>query len=294
MNRTIKFMVLLIFVSSCVSEIETDAPAVNPQIVVNSLINPDSTFSVILSYNMSLNGSGITTIDNAQVSLWVNETFYENLQSAGNGYYTSNFHPATETGYSIKITTADDEIISSTFIPAPPAFVILNKEDSAFIDSDGEYQNRCTIKIVDNNTERNYYEVVFKVIESNPYNGNINTFFPYINSSHQVIQNEGIFDYRESMTFSDSLFNGSSVEIPFCYHTFFSISSENNFYQPYKLVVIVNSTSKEYYQYKKSLWNQMNDDNGIWSGQPTNIYSNISGGLGIFAGYCSIESDTIF
>ncbi len=294
MNRIIKLVLLLILAPSCVSEIEIDAPAFNPQVVVNSLINPDSTFSVALCYNMGLNGSGISTIDNAQISLWVNETLYGNLQPTGNGYYIGNFYPSAEAVYTIKISLANNEILSSTYIPAHPVFLVLNKEDSAVIDSDGEYHNRCTIKIFDNDTERNYYEVVFKVIESDPETNNINTYFPYINSSHQVIQNEGIFDNRGSMAFSDSLFNGGTVEIPFCFHTISWNSSESNFHQPYKLVVIVNSTSKEYYQYKKSLWNQNNNNNGIWSGQPMNIYSNISGGLGIFAGYCSIESDTIF
>jgi hypothetical protein len=93
-----------------------------------------------------------------------------------------------------------------------------------------------------------------------------------------------IFNPEGALILEDAGFNGQSKQLRF------STPFGSNFGSPYKYLVVVKILSPEYFKYFKSL-EDYSLEGGVFS-DPSAIYNNISGGVGICAG-ASISKDTI-
>lgn len=288
----------LFFLNSCVKEEVIKIKEHPSLVVVNSLINSDSSIHVFLSKTISLTQSQLPEISNAKILLYEDDVFIKELVSLGHGNYSSQEKVKINSNYKIIINSDNQKIEANTDIPSKPNFDIVSIIDSAGINEYGEYYNRAIIRINDNLNENNYYELIFKSISISPFDKYDTTIcYSLIHSDDIVIKNEAIFDLREYLNFSDSLFNGQSKQFSVDYYQGVNYNYNYNGILPYgtyKFLIILNSTTKEYYKYKKALYlHNLNSQGGIWSNDPTELYSNIKGGLGIFAGYATTISDTI-
>jgi hypothetical protein len=145
--------------------------------------------------------------------------------------------------------------------------------------------------------DKNYYELALY------YKDGSKSFFylnlPEIKSDDIVMRDEGDMDYNpHAILLADKLFNGTDVVVKFKALDF----SIGTFGNPPVLInnyyVVLRSISESYYKYKKYLlrhnYNQNNsgslDDplHLLFSGEPSNMYTNINGGYGIFVGYSGI------
>jgi len=147
----------------------------------------------------------------------------------------------------------------------------------------------CTI--ADDLTQLNYYEIdiYIKYFDNYDQKYHIIGVGP-LKNENQIINNENIIDYHPStIVFSNELFTSTQQKIDIVIRSF--ILDNIQYHQNSKLIIILRKTSKEYYLYQKSytLHEFFQTSDEIWgSPAPVELYSNVQGGLGIFAGYSQV------
>jgi len=295
---------------SCTKEIEIDIPEVKTKLVLNGLFTNDSVFCVNVSRTTNFSQNITKYISDATVELYQGNRQISNFIYTENGIYKSTIDYKPEIGktYTIKILHDKyDNLYAENKVPLLPNVIQTEKTDSAYIDEDGYYGSEAEITINDSPNNKNYYEI--KLIgyyfedysgipgyENNQTEDTVwHTRRLYLTGNDVVLLNEGLTDYYPSeYPFSDTLFNGQSYTLKVHYlppQTILVVNDgEYNLAKNYQLIVVINSVSEAYYKYKKKLIIHTENQSGdIWDGtaNPVNMFSNIEGGYGIFAGYSS-------
>ncbi len=298
-----KIKIILTFLSisvlwSCRKEFIIDYPPLPPKLVVNCLFSPDSVFNIQVSKLHYLNETTDATIKNAKVILYQDGHLFENLIFNTTGKsYKSIKKPESGKTYTVTVeakgfpkVTAVDKVPDSINIDSANIYI------SAYYDS-WEERNLDIVKLyfIEDSNEENYYEIIcFK--DENPEPPPHYYSFPYgITSIDPVISAEGILDqskYLPVLSFSDKLLS-KSAEISFM--PFLQLGTQPNF-TPDSYTILRN-ISKNYYLFRKKWFrylqtNSLIQPNGIaqWSNMsfvpnPTDAYTNVENGLGIFASY---------
>ncbi len=118
------------------------------------------------------------------------------------------------------------------------------------------------------------------------YYGNYNYFVINNNIFHQSLE-IGLFDTfydgNYYFIFDDALFDGEKITFDISMNLYYFGIHELNPLVDNKLIIRMYHLSKDYYLYKKTL-DAYNSSFGSMFTEPVQIYSNIKGGIGIFAG----------
>lgn len=140
--------------------------------------------------------------------------------------------------------------------------------------------------------------------------------YQQIGSDDPVVDNSNQFDcYKIKILFRDTHFNGGQYNIkvyllvqlgrlldntlldpPTILDKVAHNVTNDIIYQPgdtidrFRLYTILRTTTEEYYQYNYTRDLQASTDNNPFA-QPVQVYDNIKGGLGIFAGYNQVEKE---
>jgi hypothetical protein len=266
MNR--EWIILLILVNlSCESIVDVDLKEPDPQIVVNSLFSPDSVWQVRVTksrfiltnqYNFDEVEQASVTIRDSQNSII--ETLLPASDQSNRLVYRGKSKPEVGKEYSIRVESVKKNNVSATSrIPLATAII------SAKVSPLANNKFQVSVSFSDNPKEKNFY--LLKVINDNGYDLFIDAIDPaYKNNTRGTL----------GILFSDNLFNGKTID--------FRISADS---PPIKKIILV-SVSEEYYQYFTTKQLQENTQGDPFA-QPTQIFTNIENGLGIFAGYNSFE-----
>ncbi len=283
---------------SCRKEFIIEQPPLPPKLVVNCLFSPDSVFNIQVSKLHYIYDTTDATVKNAEVILYQDGHLFETLIfNTVSKSYKSIKKPEYGKTYTVTVeangfpnTVADDKVPDSIYIDSANIYI------SAYYDS-WEERNLDIVKLYfkDDTSEENYYEIIcFK--DENPEPPPHYYSFPYgITSIDPVISAEGILDqakYLPVLSFSDRLLN-ENAEISFM--PFLQLGTQPN-YTPDSYTVLRN-ISKNYYLFRKK-WFKYLQTNGLiqpdgiaqWSNMsfvpnPTDAYTNIENGLGVFASY---------
>jgi len=138
----------------------------------------------------------------------------------------------------------------------------------------GSMYGKVSLSFQDDAKVKNYYEIVILGKDSS-----INQTFN-ITSRVTTLDSERDSNFPGTISFTDELFNGQELDL-------------NIFVNSYDTpIIVLKNVSRNYYEYKKSLevhfYNQNVDRENIYElfkGDPVELYSNVTNGLGIFAGY---------
>ena len=122
-GRTCLFLLTIIINLSCANFTEIPIPDYEPQLVINCLFNPDSTWKVNVSQNSALNRSDFLPdyITNAEIHLWENDQHLGTLEYTVNGNYELNQFP--KVGFKYKLTVSAPgfpEVSAMDSIPIVP------------------------------------------------------------------------------------------------------------------------------------------------------------------------------
>ena len=292
----------ILFFNSCTKKLDYDFIEQPQKLVVNSILTPDSLLKVHVSITRNILKADTVIIDNALVLLYQNNVFYDTLLDKGKGLYmaTNNLYPCIRCVYKVIVKApgfpdaeAEDKIpdlnISYDVHVTYPYGYDQNNEPISLFD--------LTFK--DPAGEKNYYELMIYKKEFGNNNKYSYLTWSDIKTDDKILKDEGDMDYYQNaggILISDNLFNGNSISIKFkIYGVNFDTSGNSTL--PVKYVVL-RSVSEPYYKYKKyllrHLYNQ-NNSNSIddplhllFSSEPTNMYTNINNGYGIFAGYSGV------
>jgi len=284
MRNLVLFFLLVFSLFSCEKELDMDIPANEPKIVVNSFINPDSTFRLHLSESSHvLSNDVLPAIIGGTVELYEELTLIETLADLGNGYYSSNKKPQSGKKYSIKVTKSGFKTITSS--DAVPFPVTMSGLDTGVAMEHGTEMREVKLTI-DDPAESNYYNLrLYSFTEEYRYNSSTNLIDTLNKFSELYFSSEDVI-FQEShgtlgAVFTDELFNGKKYSLK----VKVSSAQYGSYTKGKKIHVVLNNLSKEHFLYLQSL-QKYNFSNDPFS-QPVRVYSNILNGFGIFGAFTS-------
>jgi hypothetical protein len=302
------FAIYLLLQTACQPE-QISLPDTGRKIVLNGLINSDSLICVSVSKSIYVSDSDMVgkDLDNAKVYLYqdgllidsLKHDFKVNYWNIFGNYSSKKVKPVPGKEYRIVAKVPGLPDVSATAILPNP--VKIEKVDTTAIRFvtyrviiDGKeyisYEDalKCNIQFSDPLDETNYYlfEVFYKisyqipiysryftckdpVVEEYMYDGEINS------GQEQLI----------GVVFSDKVINGKtySLTLPI------SVSTTNG---PREVIYFrLYSISENYYKYIRTL-NLYNAKHGKPLSEPVQVFSNITGGYGIFAG-AAVSCDSL-
>jgi len=280
LNALALFAILTSF-QSCRKVIEIDLPSADSKVVVNSFFTDGNPIKVYLSKSIGVLDNIILECNNATIILLINNVKTDTLYP-DNGYYYSHVLAERGNNYSLIVHVPDmDSVFCEDIIPEKTILQNYICTDSVLIDEDGFIINELNLDFQDS-AGPSFYEVQLsaKYIIDNNY-----TSIWFMKNSDPIITSTGLLDYNpKTLIFTDKMFDGKHCSVKIYFAT--------QAYAGYNLKITFRSVSEHYYKYKERQFAYLFSlENDIFSGmsEPINLYSNITGGYGIFAGYSSDE-----
>ncbi|WP_372651817.1 DUF4249 domain-containing protein [Draconibacterium sp.] len=290
MNK-IYFIILLIgLFSACIEVVDLDVEETPHELVVNCFFTENQPFVVNVSRLAAYPDLTDRNLEDATVSIYENDILLGTLTHTENGNYTrKSILPVQGNMYSIKVevpgfptATASDTIPEKVFIQE------CNYKPNAGVDEEGDPYGEITTSFTDSPNAKYYAIQLYTRWEKPLYDQNGNPtgseviWYPIEQSSFDpVILAEGITktDYCTYFVFNDALFSNKNYKLAV------NASSE---YDPNNTVqVLLETGTVNYYHYRKSLLKHepYSYEDPFKPYAPVPIYSNVSGGQGIFSGY---------
>lgn len=283
MNYFLFTLICCLSLTSCQKEIPFDIDDDGKKIVLNSFIGPNMESVVVyLSQSQSvISSTPIQVISNATVQLFKNGTNLGNMVSDGDGKFTLEHTPEAGATYRVEASAEGlDPVHAETRIPNEP--VIASVSTAELFEQEFSFE----LVLSDNGNQENYYQLLMVILDDvggNPSIISFSTNSPLLANQGNPFggEEDGKEYFYTGAFFTDDAFSGESISLDL-----------SAFYTSSTTAIQYLSCTEEYYLYKLTLENfYENNDNPF--AQPVQIYSNIEGGLGIFAGY-SFDQVNIF
>ena len=300
---------------ACETEVEIDIPKDDTRLVVNAILEEDSTVSLQLSESrFSLSSDPIQNVVGATVTLFENDIAVATLKDTVDefqqeGWYVTDYRPKEDASYRISASKEGYPGVEAQ-IDIPKAVEISNVdygfqtiEETIFIDDAPTIIERKQLTTVDLMIddpvgEDNYYEVVmyqdgaFQFVydfddEGAPFITDtlIRRFEVYLSTEDPIFSEGDVLDgddyfYGNSLVFSDESFNGKNytLKLNFEGSSGFSLDPVSDY------IIFLRSISREQYLYFRSLELQYETEGNPFA-EPVPVYNNIAGGYGIFVGF---------
>jgi len=307
MKKYFYIVFLLIFLISCSEVIDIKVDEKEKKIVLNSIITPDSLIKVHLTKSIGVleADSNVKFIENAQIQLFENDNFIENLTYDKNGYYNSKTFPKIGNIYTLKATNNElQDIETKTTIPTNVAIKnitykidsiayptqMYDVETNTFYDTIMYTIDKFKVNVTfdDAVDTKNYYYLCF---------ANKNPIYDYLTDS--IIGERYFFTYYSLINsdnytyfYMDGL-NGYMVSDNFFNGKQFTINADLMGWGGYlpTLYIFLISISEDFYnyaisndKYREASYNPL--------AEPVNVFSNIKNGFGIFTSY-SVSIDSL-
>ncbi len=273
------FCCSFILLASCQKEFQVDNTNYKPKLVLNNLFQQNAPFEVVVSKSTNVYDTILPSyLSTATVKLYVNGAYTETLTSIGQGKYNATTLPTAGNTYKISVSNAGfDDAVAENKMPNPVKISNWAYIDSTFKDSNGDYFGDLTFTIDDPMEENNYLlSFQFWDVVTQSY-----LYLSLFESADQSLnQNLAKRLQNGEYLFTDNLFNGKKKNILLKIPSGYYDTTPNYLLKLYSL-----SKAAYFYAYTKpeTIGNALNN---------TPIYSNVTNGLGIFAGR-SLDVDTI-
>jgi hypothetical protein len=288
MPRFLNIPLLLVIVASltsCQKVIDIELPPTDPKIVVNSFFTDNSPIKIHLSKSIAVLENTFPECNGATVILRENNIIIDTLFFQS-GYYYSHILAEINNNYALEVIVPGmEKVFCEDLIPEKALLQNYVCTDSVLIDEDGFIINELKLDFQDS-AGPSFYEVQLsaKYIIDNNY-----TSIWFKKNSDPIITSTGLLDYNpKTLIFTDRMFDGKHCSVKIYFAT--------QAYADYNLTITFRSVSESYYKYKERQYAFLFSlENDIFSGmsEPINLYSNVRGGYGIFAGYSSDERTII-
>jgi hypothetical protein len=293
-NRATLLGLVFLALSGCREKVTDDFPEFIPIPVVNSFLQADSMIRVHVSFSGKMDTVPLSGINNASVTLTMNDTLARTLDRVGDGLYGNDYRATAGNAYrfNVKIPGYSD-ITAIDTIPVPVMITAIEHINEGGIDQDGyKYPSvRMTIPVDPDKIQ--YFEVAITVNHflDEWHRTNFKEF------TDPLLLAEGL----PIPVFSTERIEGNSCTIQIDYQ-----SGTQKFNEPgthslmeryYPFFIELKSISKQYYQYLKQLhlYNTGRfPDFQFESYKAFPLFSNVTNGQGIVAGYSVYRSAVIY
>jgi len=291
--RSLFFVTLLILLTHCsCREIVTDEfPGFTPVPTVNSILIAGKPMKVHLSLAEKLDTNQLTLVNDADISLYIDGNYSENLFPDENGIYFSSSIVEPLRSYRLEVNVPGYKTITCNEILPPPSpiFNIIHT-NNAGKDEEGMIYPSVTISFKTNPAERQYFEIVIRTLQTT-----YERTATLKKITDPVLLNEGL----PLTIFSNEIIRDSVYAMTINYFTGSAGFSGDEPYHTslYPLIIELRSCSDNYYWFVKQKYLYEKGRYPEFLAASTNafpLFSNIPGGYGIFAGYSVVVSDTLF
>ena len=284
--------------------VELDIPDHEPVLVLNGVLDTDTTVSIILSHSLGAFEQGsLSNVSSAKVALYKDDNFVDSLFAdelnpieydyySNDNYgtinlfsYKCNYIPESEAVYRIEASHPNyNTVNASTYIPGDIALFNIQVDSI----SNSDYIN-MSFSFMDDPSQQNFYRVralgdcskswmnEFGEEEEWNFDGRIE-----LSSNDPSIQGDGIpFNgytfVGEEALFTDVLFDGQQKSMSFDVQTDFFKWGDCD-----TVVLQFTVFSNDSYSYFNSLQEHSeNGESGIFGGEIIPVYSNVEQGLGV-------------
>jgi hypothetical protein len=272
------YLFTLLILLGCDLIVYVDVPMDPQSITLNSFFSPDSLWSASLKLNRHiLSDDPYAVVEDGLVIVYQNENPFDTLEHKGNGIYRSDTgKPVAGNRYDIKVTSNRyNSVRSSSYIPEPPANAQWEITGEIEIEGVGLPYKLIDLSFTDNANETNFYKIAGLVEYPNidPDGTLAPLRRPLELSTEFESENFGWFE----ILISDLTFNGLNHKMQI------RVLDQQKLVVP-KAIISISSISQDYYDYKQTELLQAKTIGNPFA-QPTNVYNNVEGGFGIFAGY---------
>jgi hypothetical protein len=283
--KTIVLITILISFQSCKKVIDIDLPPTDSKVVVNSFFTEDSQIKIHLSKSIGILDNIVPECTDAKVIMRENNIIIDTMYYQS-GYYYSHILAETNKNYALEIIVPGmDTVFCEDIIPEKIFLQNCVCTDSVLIDEDGMVINELKLDFQDL-AGPSFYEVELTATD---IISNYNWRLWFKKNSDPIITSTGLLDYNpKTLIFTDKMFDGKHCSVKI----YFAFDWDRNI----NIKITFRSISESYYKYKEKQFAYLFSlENDIFSGmsEPINLYSNITGGYGIFAGYTSDEKPII-
>ncbi len=305
------FSLAILFLIACQKLVIVDLPEQTPRLTVTCFFTPDSIFKAKISVSQNFQSNeNVPDINDVECYIIENDTKKIELHY-DNGFYISQEHPQAGNIYKIVVKHKDfDSITAIDTLPANiPVFSIQNNF-LTFFKSIVQVYSDVNIQLTDNESINNFYEIkIFhtdtfyilygsdgRAITEEPCDADDTVMFDnalITTTIDPILQDQSMLSYYPTtLSFDDKDFNMSTHNFILRYPEVIYSPEEIN---PYLLIVSVKKTSRTYHKFRRSAVLQyyyQNRETMLDNIEPTQLYSNVNNGFGIFAGYL-IKNDTV-
>ncbi|HLN72428.1 MAG TPA: DUF4249 domain-containing protein [Prolixibacteraceae bacterium] len=307
MKKYIFLSLILVSFLSCIKTIDFNDEQYANQLILNSIIWPDSAFQASLSKSTSIleNDYGpVYQIPDGAMDIYENNQLLAHLSSSTGKFRAANIKPKAGNTYRLVATSQGKQIEAETIIPLKAEVVSI---DTSLV-KNNSYQKTLffDFKIKDTPGEDYYrivleYEYLAQITSRDINNKEIKIYQLPRNINWGKISDDPVFksvysnsggeifdmapDNRYNI-FPDDIFNGKerSIQVKANFTTY-NLQNYGNIQTIYdRFTLHIQHISKDLYNYLKYL--ELYDyyhENPI--SEPVPVYSNIKNGAGIFAGF---------
>jgi hypothetical protein len=266
------WLIILACIASCSKTVDNiKLPEVPPKLVVYSYISPaDTIIQVNVSMSVpifnSTNNNSDNIVKDATVTMW--DDFGSSI--------TIPYDPLTKTynisssalpiiagrTYHLKVVSGDKTAESGCTVPSEPNTSLQFVSMDSTLDENNQKIITLKVKFTDTPGQPDYYRVYPMVYGVQYFMGLTDT-----------ITNKIYFDFGNELV-SDKDHDGLTYNYTATYYYMTEV--------PIYFKVFLFHTDKDYYELHKSIYNYQGDNP---FSEPTLIYSNMSGGYGVFAAF---------
>jgi hypothetical protein len=290
MVKPFYLLFIVAILSSCniQTPIDIDTSGHENKMVIYGFFCEDDSIGVYLYRVTAIEDTGYATVNNAVVSLYMNNQLVNILATNDSGYYYSNVFPTYGNIYTI---TADHEtfghVEATNYLPSPVKIDSVSFIKNGGTSTWGDNFSQITVAFTDPAGENNYYEIL-PYSTRNGYSFDNEIFFTY-SMNDPVLMNSGCIDNAPYFAyFSDQIIDGQTYQMNI--HIMDNLAMGKNGYHLYIKFMPV---AYDMYQYHRKMVEHINNQGGnaydflmIGGGNPVSMYTNVEGGYGVFAGYC--------
>jgi len=291
---------LLLFLGSCIKEVELKDIDVEQYICINGMFCPDNYFTVnICKTGHNSIDSKILPVENAKVVLWSGNELIEELTMDSVGYYSTKINkPVANKEYTIKVDVPGFKQVTATDIV--PDEVPIVKHNVIFDNYYAENWIFSTLlfSFLDPESVKNYYLINIKRIFNKSYLWTDTAIGSRLIRSDDEIffrdENHSKLYGAESNSFlifnDENIFNltNNNYRINYFEDNVGSVYADTLYYNTTTDILILKNISKNMYEFYKSynVFTVIVNESVInQSNYYFNLYSNVENGYGIFAGY---------
>ena len=283
-NNLLTILPLVLFFFSCQKEVDYDDELLAPKLVVNCLLQVDSTCVIYLERTKNFMeddpDTGIYWGANILIENLTTGTSYSTSMPVDENRYELPFVVEANTDYRLTVTHPDYPTVTATTRTVP--IVPLISVDTVSADYLGYPHLQSTWKWQDIAGE-NYYMVSSTVsaIDTNDFDSEYSV--TYIASGDPIADNQqddplNAYNSSRFFVFTDETFT-NAMKTMLCYNQIYQYMS--NYYTDLQIDYNLSSINRDAYLYYRSVQKQSGTDPTF--SEPVKVYTNIQNGYGIFA-----------